>query len=149
VWHICLGVELPSCLPRRRPYLRGDSLSSRAKREKWWDAIVAAPSDEEPVSDIVDHEESKRLTEQLNRVIESVFCPDDAKKLTGILLDWAKHTDHKQVKDTLRPLLRKCDRDGDTRYLRKVLLNFFLALPDPWRKRASSILSALTVKTSG
>ena len=89
------------------------------------------------------------MVEQLNRAIESVFCPDDAKKLTGILLDWAKHTDHKQVKDTLGPLLPECDQDGDARYVRKVLLNFFLALPDPWRKRASSILSALTVKTSG
>jgi hypothetical protein len=129
-------------LPERRPS------SFKGKVREWWDAIVAAPSDEEAVSDIVDLEVPKRLTEQLNRVIESVFCPDDAKKLTGIVLDWAKHIDDKHVKDTLRPLLRKCDRDGDARYVRKVLLNFFLALPDPWRTRASSILSALTVKTS-
>jgi len=88
------------------------------------------------------------MVEQLNRAIESVFCPDDAKKLTNIVSDWAKHTDHKQVKDTLGPLLPECDREGNARYLRKVLLNFFLALPDPWRTRASSILSALTVKTS-
>ena len=88
------------------------------------------------------------MVEQLSRVIESVFCPDDAKKLSGIVLDWAKHIDAKHVKDTLRPLLRKCDRDGDARFLRRVLSNFFLALPDPWRTRASSILSALTVKTS-
>jgi hypothetical protein len=115
----------------------------------WWDAILAAPSDKEPVSDVVDLEEPKRLTEQLNRVIESVFCRDDAKRLTSILSDWAKHIDDKHVKDTLRQLLRKCDRDGDARYVRKVLSNFFLALPDPWQTRASSILSALTATICG
>ena len=113
-----------------------------------WNAIQAACSDIESVSDIVELPEPQLLTEQLNRAIVSVFCPDDAKKLTSIVLEWAKHIDDKHVKDTLRPLLRKCDRDGDARYVRKVLLNFFLALPDPWRTRASSILSALTVKTS-
>jgi Ca-activated chloride channel family protein len=130
-------------LPARSPSV------FKSKVRKWWDAILATPSDEEPVSGMVDQEEPRRLTEQLNRVVESVFCPDDGKKLTSIVLDWAKHIDDKQVKDTLRPLLRECDRDGDARLLRKVLLNFFLALPDPWRTRASSILSALTVKTSG
>jgi hypothetical protein len=129
-------------LPERRP-------SFFKKVREWWDAILAVPSDEEPVNDIVDQEEPKRLTEQLNRVIESVFCPDNAKKLTSIVLDWAKHIDDKHVKDTLRPLLRKCDRDGNARYLRKMLSNFFLALPDPWRTRASSILSGLAFKTGG
>jgi len=114
---------------------------------EWWDAILTGPSDEEPVSDIVDQEESKPLTEQLNRVIESVFSPDDAKKLTSIVLDWAKHIDDKHAEEELRPLLRKCDRVGDARFLRKVLSNFFLALPDPWRTRASSTLSPLTIKT--
>jgi hypothetical protein len=112
-----------------------------------WDAILSGPSDEEPLSDIVDQEEPKPLTEQLNTVIESVFCPDDAKKLTSIVSDWAKHIDDKHAKKELRPLLRKCDREGDARFLRKVLSNFFLALPDPWRTRASSILSPLTTKT--
>jgi hypothetical protein len=112
--------------------------------KEWWDAILAAPSDGEPVGDIVDQEEPKRLTERLNKAIESVFCPDDAKKLTSMMSDWAKHTDHKQVKDTLGPLLPACERKGNARYLRKVLLDFFLALPDPWRKMASSIFSALT-----
>jgi hypothetical protein len=130
-------------LPERRPSF------FKSKVREWWDSILAAPSDQEPVSDIVDQEEPKRLTEQLNTVIESVFCSDDAKKLTSIVLDWAKHIDDTHVKDTLRPLLRNCDRHGNARYLRKVLLNFFLALPDPWRTRASSILSAPTVKTSG
>jgi len=130
-------------LPERRPSF------FRSKTREWWDAILAGPSDEEPACDIVDQEEPTRLTEQLNRIIESVFCPDDAWKLTSIVLEWAKHIDDKHVKDTLRPLLRKCDRDGDARFLRKVLSNFFLALPDPWRTRASSIFSGLTVKTSG
>jgi hypothetical protein len=120
----------------------------KSKVRECWDAILAGPSDEEPVNDIVDQEEPKRLTERLNRAIESVFCPDEAKKLTRIVLDWAKHTDHKQVKDTLGPLLPECDGDGNARFLRKVLSEFFLALPDPWRKRASSILSALTFKAS-
>jgi len=120
-------------LPERRPSFFKNKLA------ECWNAFLAPSSDVEPVSDMV---------EQLSRVIESVFCPDDAKKLSGIVLDWAKHIDAKHVKDTLRPLLRKCDRDGDARFLRRVLSNFFLALPDPWRTRASSILSALTVKTS-
>ena len=130
-------------LPVRRPSL------FKSKVREWWDAIVAGPSNVEPVSNIVDLEEAKRLTEQLNRAIESVFCTHDAKKLTSIVLDWAKQTDHKQVKDTLGPLLPECERKGNACYLKKVLLNFFLSLPDPWRTKASSILSALTVKTSG
>jgi hypothetical protein len=81
-------------------------------------------------------EEPKRLTEQLNRTIESVFCADDAKKLTSIVLDWAKHVDGKQIMDTLRPLLRECERQGNARFLRKVLSNFFLLLPDPWQTNA-------------
>jgi hypothetical protein len=116
--------------PERRPS------HFKSKVTEWWNAIQGARSDVE--------EESKRLTTQLNRAIESVFCPDDAKKLTSIVLDWAKHTDEKEVKDILRPLLHKCDRGGDARFLRKVLSNFFLALPDPWRTRASFFLSALT-----
>jgi Ca-activated chloride channel homolog len=130
-------------LPERRPSF------FKSKVTEWWNAIQAACSDAEPVSDIVDPEEPERLTEQLNRAIESVFCPDDAKKLTSIVLDWAMHNDDQQVKDTLRPLLRGCDRDGDTRFLRKVLSDFFLSLPDPWQTRASSILSALTAKIYG
>jgi len=121
-------------LPERRPSF------SKNKLAEWWNAFLAPSSDVEPVSDMV---------EQLNRAIESVFCPDDAKKLTSIVLDWAKHTDHKQVKDTLGPLLPECDREGNARYLRKALLNFFLALPDPWRTRAISIFSALTAKICG
>jgi hypothetical protein len=112
-------------------------------------SVLAACFHEEPVSDRLDLEEPERLTEQLNKAIESVFFPDDAKKLTSIVLDWAKHNDDQRVKDRLRPLLRKCDRDGDTRFLRKVLSDFFLSLPDPWQTRASSILSALTAKIYG
>src|SRR6516164_8880881 len=40
----------------------------KSKARKWWDAILATPSDEEPVSGMVDQEEPRRLTEQLNRV---------------------------------------------------------------------------------
>jgi hypothetical protein len=83
---------MPACrpsLPARRPtFFKG-------KVTEWWNAVLAGSSDEEAVRDIVDLEEPKRLTEQLNRVIESVFCPDDAKKLTSIVLDWAKHIDDK------------------------------------------------------
>jgi hypothetical protein len=114
-----------------------------------WNSALAARSDREPVSDIVNLEESKRLTERLSRAIESVFCADDAKKLTGIVLDWARHIGEKQVIETLRVLLRKCERDGDVRYLTRVFSKFFLSLPDPWKTKASSILSAPTVKTSG
>jgi hypothetical protein len=131
-----------SASPAKRPS------SFKNNLRDWCDAILAAPSNES-VSDIVDQQKLRRLTERLTRAIESAFCPDDAKKLTSIVLDWAKHVDDKQVKNTLRPFLRKCDRDGDAHFLRKLLSDFFLALPDPWRTRASSILSALTVKTSG
>jgi hypothetical protein len=138
---------MPAAKAKESSPERGPSFF-KSKVRGWWDAILAAPTDENPVSNIAVQEESQRLTERLNRAIESVFCADDAKKLTSIVLDWAKHTDRKQVKDTLGPLLPDRDRKGNARHLRKVLLNFFLALPDPWRARAGSILSALTVKTS-
>jgi len=114
-------------LPERRPSL------FKSKVTEWWNAILGACSDVE--------EEPKRGTAQLNRAIESVFCPGDAKKLTSIVLDWAKHTDDAEVKDILRPLLRECELDGHKGFLRKVLSNFFLALLDPWQTRARLILS--------
>jgi len=123
--------------------------SLKSKVTEWWNSVLAASSDREPVSDIVDPEERKRLTERVNRAIESAFCADDARKLTSIVLDWAKHIGNKQITDTLRPLLRECERHGDARFLRKVLSNFFLSLPDPWRTRASSILSALAAEICG
>ena len=125
-------------LPEREPSF------FKSKVREWWDAILAVPPGEELVSDIVDLEVPKRLTEQLNRVIESVFCSDDAKKLTSIVLDWARHNGDKQLIDTLRTLLRECERVRGKRKLRKVLSNFFLALPDPWQTNASSVFSALT-----
>jgi hypothetical protein len=109
-----------------------------------WNAIQAACPDIESVSDIVELPEPQLLTEQLNRAIGSVFCPDDAKKLTSIVLDWAKHIDNQHVSDTLRALLRECERVRGKRKLRKVLSYFFLALPDPWQTKASSIFSVLT-----
>jgi von Willebrand factor type A domain len=125
------------------------SSSSKSKLAEFWNAIRAALPDLESVSEVDHLEELKRLTEQLNKAIKSAFNPADAKKLMSTVLDWAKHTDDQQVEDTLRPLLRKCDRDGEARFLRKVLSDFFLSLPDPWQTRASSILSARTAKIYG
>jgi Ca-activated chloride channel family protein len=140
-----MPLSRPAFVPAAKAPLREKRQSFfKSKVREWWDAILAAPSDGEPVGDLVDLQEPKRLIEQLNRVIESVFCPDDAKKLTSVMLDWAKHSDDRHVKDTLRLLLRECERNGDTRFLRKVLSDFFLALPDPWRTRARSTISALT-----
>ena len=65
--------------------------------------------------------------------------------LIGIVRDWATHTDEDQVCQTLCVLLRECERDRDARRLRRVLSDFFLALPDPWKTRASSILAAQTL----
>jgi hypothetical protein len=112
--------------------------------EEWWNADPAALLDVELANDMVYLEGAKGLTEQLNRAIVSVFCPDDAKKLTSIVLDWAKHVDSKLVRDTLGALLRECEIVGNKRKLRKELSNFFLALPDPWQTKASLIFSALT-----
>ena len=84
--------------------------------------------------------EKIHLIEQTRGAIESAFCADDAKKLNSIISDWAKHTDEKQVKDALYALLRECELQGDAGYLKKVLSDFFLALPDPWKTRASSIM---------
>jgi hypothetical protein len=38
-------------------------------------------------------------------------------------------------------LLQECEHDNDAGHLRKVLSDFFLALPDPWRAEADSILA--------
>ena len=86
------------------------------------------------------------LIEQTRGAIESAFCADDAKKLNSIISDWAKHTDEKQVKDALYALLRECELQGDAGYLKKVLSNFFLALADPWKTRASAIFAAQPAK---
>ena len=88
----------------------------------------------------VDPGEKSSLIKRTCRAIVSAFWSDDAKKLTSILLDWAKHTDEKQVKDALYALLRECELEGDAGYLKKVLSNFFLALTDPWKTRASAIM---------
>jgi Ca-activated chloride channel homolog len=138
-----------SSSPTRRESLPARPSFFKRKMTEWWNAVLAGCFDIEPVSDRVDLEQLKRLTEQLNKAIESAFSPDDAKKLTSIVLDWEAHTDDQKIKDTLRPLLRKCDRDGEARFLRKVLSDFFLSLPDPWQTRASSILSARAAKIYG
>ena len=58
--------------------------------------------------------------------------------------DWAKHADEKQVREALRALLHECERERDPAHLRKVLSDFFLALPDPWKTEASGIFAAQT-----
>jgi Ca-activated chloride channel family protein len=161
--------NVPSGLLQESPdvclSISASALFEREGGESWNDAELRY--DLEPVSDLVELVEYKRLTErlgraiqsvlrpddaerlleQLNTAIESVFCPDDAKKLTSIVVDWAKHVDIKHVRDTLRALLRECGRVRGKRKLRKVLSNFFLALPDPWQTKASSIFSALTASS--
>ena len=84
--------------------------------------------------------EKIHLIEQTRGAIESAFCADDAKKLNSIISDWAKHADEQQIRDALSGLLLKCGWDRDATYLRKLLSDFFLALPDPWKTRASSIM---------
>ena len=96
----------------------------------------------------VDPGEKSPLIKRTCRAIVSAFWSDDAKKLTSILLDWAKHTDEKQVKDALYALLRECELEGDAGYLKEVLSNFFLALTDPWKTRASAIFAAQPAKST-
>jgi Ca-activated chloride channel family protein len=103
-------------------------------------------SDEELVGDVLFNlRKTERLTEQLTITIDSVFYAPDGAELVGIVWDWATHTDEDQVCQTLCVLLRGCERDRDARRLRRVLSDFFLALPDPWKTRASSILAAQTL----
>ena len=89
---------------------------------------------------ILVEESPHRKDVQSNRYLP--FGPDDAKKLTSIMLDWAKHTDEKQVRDALSGIAAECGRGRDAAYLRKLLSDFFLALPDPWRTSASAIFAA-------
>ncbi len=111
--------------------------------------VLAPCSDEELVSDIFGLKETKLLTEQLSATVGSAFCTSDAKELVSILQDWAKHTDEKQVGETLCALLRECERNRNAENLRKVLSEFFLALPDPWKARASFMFVAETAKIAG
>ena len=104
---------------------------------------------DELVGDTFDLSKTERLTEQLTITIDSVFYAPDAAELVGIMRDWATHTDEDQVCQGLCVLLRECERDGDPGRLRRVLSDFFLALPDPWKTRASSIISAQTLDFGG
>jgi Ca-activated chloride channel family protein len=112
-------------------------------------AVLAPCSNEELVSDIFDLKETKSLTEQVNRAIESVFCPLNATKLADIVRDWSTNTDEKQVRDALCVLLQEWEHDSDAEHLRKVLADFFLALPDPWKTRARPIFAAQSAKIWG
>jgi methyl-accepting chemotaxis protein len=111
-------------------------------------ATLKRSFDEELVGDIVDPDEPRRLAEQLNRTIETVFCASDARKLADIMQDWAKHADEKQVREALRALLHECEREPDPAHLRKMLSDFFLALPDPWKTAASGIFAVETAKSA-
>ena len=102
--------------------------------------------DDAILSDAPGLTEKIHLIEQTRRAIESAFCADDAKKLNSIISDWAKHADEQQVRDALSGLLLECGRGRDATYLRKLLSDFFVALPDPWRTCASAIFGAQPAK---
>ena len=106
-------------------------------------AVLEPCSDKALVSNVfLNLKKTERLTEQLTTTIGSVFCAHEAAELVGIALDWAKHVDEDQVRETLCALLRECERERDPGLLRRLLSDFFLALPGPWKTRASSILAA-------
>jgi hypothetical protein len=102
--------------------------------------------DDAGLSDAPGFTEKIHLIEQTRGAIGSAFCADDAKKLNSIISDWAKHAEEQQVRDALSGLLLKCGRGRDATYLRKLLSDFFLALPDPWRTSASAIFGAQPAK---
>jgi hypothetical protein len=52
--------------------------------------MFAPVSKLECLGDLFDLKETERLTEQLNAIIDSVFCAPDSKNLVGIMPDWAK-----------------------------------------------------------
>ena len=105
------------------------------------DFEMEVPKFRMPVGGIVQPKEIKRLTEQLCRIVDSAFCPTDAKKLVRVMQDWAKHADGKLVRDVLCALLRECESNGDIGRIRKVLSDFFFALPDPWHTVAAAVLA--------
>jgi len=120
------------------------SIISESRITEYREAVVAPCLDDEFANDFFDLKETERLTEQLSRTIESAFRPPDAKRLTSIVVDWAKHIDETRVRDALCVLLHECERERNTEHLRKVLSDFFLTLPDPWRTEAASIFAAQT-----
>jgi Ca-activated chloride channel homolog len=109
---------------------------------EYLEARTSCRADDSTGSYTVDPGEKSPLIKRTCRAIVSAFWSEDAKKLTSILLDWAKHTDEKQVRDALSGLLLKCGRGRDATYLRKLLSDFFVALPDPWRTSTSAIFGA-------
>jgi hypothetical protein len=111
-------------------------------------AARARSFDEELFSGVVDPDEPGRLAEQLERTIETVFCASDARKLADIMQGWARHADEKQVAEALRALLHECEGERNPAHLRKVLSDFFLALPDPWKTEAKGIFAAHTAKNA-
>jgi hypothetical protein len=111
-------------------------------------AALARCFDEEVVGDIVDLDEPRRLAEKLKRTIETLFCASDARKLADIMQDRARHADEKQIREAFRALLHECERESDPAHLRKVLSDFFLALPDPWKTEARGIFAVETAKSA-
>jgi hypothetical protein len=72
---------------------------------------VTRCSNEELVSNVyLNLKKTERLTEQLTTTIDSAFSAHDAAELVGIALDWMKHVDEDQVRETLCALLRECER---------------------------------------
>ena len=117
-----------------RPSSSDSAVSLKCRvRDYHLKAVLEPCSDEELVGDISDLSKTERLTEQLTLTIDSVFYAPDAAELVGIMQDWATHTDEDQVCQTLCALLRECERDRDAGRLRRVLSDFFRALPDPWK----------------
>ena len=122
--------------------LLSTSLTTAVKISEYLEARTSCRADDSTGSYTVDPGEKSPLIKRTCRAIVSAFWSEDAKKLTSILLDWAKHTDEKQVRDALSGLLLKCGRGRDATYLRKLLSDFFVALPDPWRTSTSAIFGA-------
>jgi uncharacterized protein (DUF1810 family) len=121
------------------------SIIAEWRTTEYREAAAAPYLDDEFVNDFFDLKGTESLTEKLGIRIESVFCPPDAKKLSSIMVDWAKHTGEKQVSDALCALLHECERERSTEHLRNVLSDFFVTLPDPWRTEAASIFAAQTL----
>ena len=87
----------------------------------------------------VDPGEKTPLIKRTCRAIESAFCPDDAKSSPAFC--WTgQNTPTKSRSGT--PYTHCCASVNyrGTQDLKKVLSNFFLALTDPWKTRASSIM---------
>jgi len=77
------SLKVPSGLLHESPdvcfNISASAFFERDGEESWND--VEFRSDVEPVSDLVELVNHTRLTEQLERAMESILCPDDAQRL--------------------------------------------------------------------